>query len=156
MRCAHHTDSAFVPGRIVKTWEDRRNRSSAASRPTKRPAKSSKDLVQPAAVYYRRWSSSQKICIRGIIQNIPDPFRHLYSSCGSAKQLTQQAKIWIPGSTRSLVASEWKRAKTLPRTLARINLPASPWQRTVLHFRPHLAASGKIKIGCHSPPTVQA
>jgi hypothetical protein len=33
------------------------------------------------------------------IQNTPDWCRHLYSSCGSAKQRSHQAKQWIPGST---------------------------------------------------------
>jgi hypothetical protein len=31
--------------------------------------------------------------IRGGIQNIPDSFRHLYSSCGSKNNLSQQAKL---------------------------------------------------------------
>jgi hypothetical protein len=37
--------------------------------------------------------------VRGGIQNIPDWCRHLYSSCGSAKHRSQQAKILIPGFT---------------------------------------------------------
>jgi hypothetical protein len=32
-------------------------------------------------------------------QNVPDWCRHLYSSYGSTKKLSQQAKLWIPGST---------------------------------------------------------
>jgi hypothetical protein len=31
--------------------------------------------------------------VRGGIQNIPDWCRHLYSSCGSAKHWSQQAKL---------------------------------------------------------------
>jgi WD40 repeat protein len=38
-------------------------------------------------------------CLRGDTQNIPDRCRHPYSSCGSAKHLSQQAKLWTPGST---------------------------------------------------------
>jgi hypothetical protein len=33
---------------------------------------------------------------RGWIQNIPDWCRFLYSSCGSAKHRSKQAKLWIP------------------------------------------------------------
>jgi hypothetical protein len=42
--------------------------------------------------------SSSSRPVRGGIQNIPDWCRHLYSSCGSAKRRSQQAKLWIPGS----------------------------------------------------------
>jgi hypothetical protein len=35
---------------------------------------------------------------------------------------------------RRFAATRWKRAKTLPRTLARTDLAASPWQRPVSHF----------------------
>jgi hypothetical protein len=36
------------------------------------------------------------------IQNIPESCRHLYSSFGGAKILSQQAKLWIPGSTATI------------------------------------------------------
>jgi hypothetical protein len=55
---------------------------------------------------------------------------------------------------RSFAATAWKRAKMSPRTLARTELAASPWQRTVSHFRPHPAVSGEIRNGCQPPPTV--
>jgi hypothetical protein len=48
----------------------------------------------------------------------------------------------------------WKRAKTLPRTLARTDLAASPSQRPVSHFRPHPEVSGVIRNVCRPPPTV--
>jgi hypothetical protein len=38
-------------------------------------------------------------CLRGVIQNIPDMCRHLYSSCGSAKHRSQETKMWIPVSS---------------------------------------------------------
>jgi hypothetical protein len=85
-------------------------------------------------------------------QNIPDCCRHLYSSCGRAKHRSQQAKLWIPGSTATFAVTEWKRAKTSPRTLARIDLVASPWQHPVSHSSPHPAVSGKARIGCHPHP----
>jgi hypothetical protein len=37
--------------------------------------------------------------LRRGIQNIPDWCRHLYNSCGSIKSFSQQAKLWISGST---------------------------------------------------------
>jgi hypothetical protein len=37
--------------------------------------------------------------VRGDIQNIPHCCRHQYNSCGSTMNLTQQAKLWISGST---------------------------------------------------------
>jgi hypothetical protein len=42
---------------------------------------------------------------------------------------------------RGFAGTAWKRAKTSPRTLARTNLAASPWQRPVSHFHPHPASS---------------
>jgi hypothetical protein len=50
---------------------------------------------------------------------------------------------------RRFVATAWKRVKTSPRTLARTDLAASPWQCSVSHFRPHPAVSGEIHNGCH-------
>jgi hypothetical protein len=55
---------------------------------------------------------------------------------------------------RGFAATEWKLAKTSPRTLARTDLVASPWQRPVSHFCPHPAGSGEIQNECHSPLTV--
>jgi hypothetical protein len=55
---------------------------------------------------------------------------------------------------RRFMATAWKRAKTSPRNLTRIDLAASYWQRPVSHYRPHPAVSGEIKNDCHSPPTV--
>jgi hypothetical protein len=46
---------------------------------------------------------------------------------------------------RRFAATACKRAKTSPRTLARTDLAASPWQRPVSHFRPHPAVSGEIQ-----------
>jgi hypothetical protein len=48
---------------------------------------------------------------------------------------------------RRFAATAWKRAKTSPRNLARTDLAASPWQRPVLHFRPHPDVSGEIQNG---------
>jgi hypothetical protein len=47
---------------------------------------------------------------------------------------------------RSFAATAWKRAKTSPRTLARTDLAASPWQRPVSQFRPQPAVPGEIKM----------
>ena len=69
------------------------------------------------------------------------------------KNLSQQAKLWIPGSTAKFAETAWKRAKTSPQTLARTDLAASPWQRPVSHFRPHPPVSGEKQNGCHPPPT---
>jgi hypothetical protein len=91
--------------------------------------------------------------IWGGIQNIPDWCRHLYSSCSSAKHRSEQPN-WIPGSTVTFAATAWKRAKTSPRTLARTNLAASPWQRPRLTLRPHPAVSGEIQHSYHPPFTV--
>jgi hypothetical protein len=55
---------------------------------------------------------------------------------------------------RSFAATPWKLTKTSPRTLARTDLAALPWQRPVSHFRPHPAVSGEIKNVCHPQPTV--
>jgi hypothetical protein len=40
-----------------------------------------------------------------------------------------------------------------PKTMATTDLAYSPWQRPVLHFRPHPAVSGETQNGCHPPPT---
>jgi hypothetical protein len=53
-----------------------------------------------------------------------------------------------------LALTAWKCAKTLPRTLARTDLAASPWQRPVSHFCPHPAVSGERQNDCHLPLTV--
>jgi hypothetical protein len=50
----------------------------------------------------------------------------------------------FPVLLRRFAATAWKRAKTSPRTLARTDLAASPWQRPVSHFRPHPAVSGRF------------
>jgi hypothetical protein len=92
--------------------------------------------------------------IRSGIQNISEWCRHLYSSCGSTNNLSQQAKPWIPCPTATFSATAWKRVKTSPRTLARTHLAASPWQRPVSHFRPHPAVSGEIQNGCHPQSNV--
>jgi hypothetical protein len=55
---------------------------------------------------------------------------------------------------RCFVATAWKLSKTSPRTLTRLDLVASPWQRTVSHFRPHPAVSGEIKCCFYPSPTV--
>jgi hypothetical protein len=54
---------------------------------------------------------------------------------------------------RSFTATAWKRAKTSPRTLARTDLAALPWQRPVSHLRPHPAVSGVMKLAVisHQP-----
>jgi hypothetical protein len=92
--------------------------------------------------------------IRGGIQNIPDCRRHLYNRCGSAKHRSQQAKLRIPGSTAKFCGEYVKSTKTSPRTLARTDLAASPWQRPVSHFRPHPTVFGEKQNGCHPPPNV--
>jgi hypothetical protein len=51
-------------------------------------------------------------------------------------------------------ATARERAKTSPRTLATTDLAASPWQRTVSHFRPNPEVSGETQNGSHPPPTV--
>jgi hypothetical protein len=53
---------------------------------------------------------------------------------------------------RCFAATAWKRAKTLPRTLARTDLAASPWQRPVSRFLSHPAFSGETPQGCHPHP----
>jgi hypothetical protein len=63
-------------------------------------------------------------------------------------------EVWVLRVLRSFAATAWKRAKTSPRTLARTNLAASPWQRPVSHFRPHPAVSGEIQNGCHPQSNV--
>jgi hypothetical protein len=55
---------------------------------------------------------------------------------------------------RRFAVTAWKRAKTSPRTLARTDLAASPWQGPVPHFRPHQEFSCETQNGSHSPPTV--
>jgi hypothetical protein len=52
--------------------------------------------------------------LRNGIQNIPDWCRHVYSSCGSAENRSQQAKLWIPGSTANFYGDCVKRAKRRP------------------------------------------
>jgi hypothetical protein len=108
------------------------------------------------AAFHRRQLSPLRCdarYIRGGTQNIPDWWRHIYGSCGSAKRQSEKAKRWIPGSNATFAATAWKRAKTLPRTLARTFLAASPWQRPVSHFRSHPAVSGEIQIAVipHTP-----
>jgi hypothetical protein len=55
---------------------------------------------------------------------------------------------------RRFAATAWKRAKTSPRTLARTDLVASPWQRPVSHFRFHPEISTEIQNGYVPQPTV--
>jgi hypothetical protein len=55
---------------------------------------------------------------------------------------------------RRFAATAWKRAKMSPRTLARTGLAASPWQRSVSHFRRHPAVSGEIQNSRHLTPIV--
>ena len=55
---------------------------------------------------------------------------------------------------RSFAATAWKRVKTLPPTLPRTDLAASPWQRPILHFCPHPPVSGEKQNCCYPPPTV--
>ena len=66
------------------------------------------------------------------------------------KNLSQQVKLWIPGSTVTLCGDC---VKTLPQTLARTDPAASPWQCPVSHFCPHPAVSGEKQNGRHPPPT---
>jgi hypothetical protein len=85
--------------------------------------------------------------IRDSVGDIPDCCCHLYSSCGSTKNLSQQAKLWIPGSTATFCGDCVKTCEDVaPRTFARTGMAASPWQRTVSHFRPHPAVSGEIQM----------
>jgi hypothetical protein len=50
---------------------------------------------------------------------------------------------------RSFATTARKRAKTSPQTLARTDLAASPWQRTVSHFHLHPALTVETQNGCH-------
>jgi hypothetical protein len=100
------------------------------------------------------WCVSQCFQVRSGIQYIPDWCRHLYSSCGSAKHRSQQAKLWIPGSTATFCSDYVKACEDVAPNLARTDLAASQWQRPVSHFCPHPAVSGKIINGCHPPLTV--
>jgi hypothetical protein len=83
--------------------------------------------------------------IRGSIHNIPDWWRHLYSSCSSAKHRAQQAKLWSPGSTATFcgdcvttcedVAQNFgeNRPGCFIMTTPRLTLPLSPssfWRNT--------------------------
>jgi hypothetical protein len=49
--------------------------------------------------------------IRGGIQNITHWCLHLYSSCSSAKHRSQQANLWIPGSTAKFCGDWVKRCE---------------------------------------------
>jgi hypothetical protein len=69
------------------------------------------------------------------------------------KNLSQQAKLWIPGSTAKFCGDC---VKTSSPTLARTDLAASPWQRTVSHCRPHPPVSDEIQNCCYPPPTILA
>jgi hypothetical protein len=52
---------------------------------------------------------------RGDIQNLPEGWSHLYSSCVSAKHRSQQAKLWISGSTaKFFAATACERSKKSP------------------------------------------
>jgi hypothetical protein len=53
---------------------------------------------------------------------------------------------------RRFAVTAWKRAKTSPRTLARTDLAASVWQRSVPHFHPHPTVSGETQNGFHPHP----
>jgi hypothetical protein len=97
----------------------------------------------PIIVLWNLWAQiSLPYCyivfIRGGIQNIPDWFRHLYSSCGSTKHRSQQAKLWIPGYTATFFGDCVKtcedvapnfgenRHDCFTMTTPRITLPSSP------------------------------
>jgi hypothetical protein len=79
-----------------------------------------------------------RVSIRGAIQNILDWCCHLYSSCGSAKHRSQQAKQWIPSFTATFcgdcvktledVASKFgeNRPGCFTMTTPRLTLPSSP------------------------------
>jgi hypothetical protein len=83
--------------------------------------------------------------IRSGIQHIPDWWRHLYSSCGSAKHRSQKPKLWIPGSTATFCGDcikTWEdvapnfgenRPGCFTTTTPRLTLPSSPssfWRNT--------------------------
>jgi hypothetical protein len=55
---------------------------------------------------------------------------------------------------QTLAVTVWNLAKTSPRTSARTDLAASPWQRHFSQFRPHPAVYGEITYGCLPPPTL--
>ena len=67
------------------------------------------------------------------------------------KNLFQQAKLWIPGSTAMFCGNCMK---TSPQTLVRADLAVSPWQRPIPQFRSHPAVFGKKQNSCHPPPTI--
>jgi hypothetical protein len=76
--------------------------------------------------------------IRGGIQNIPDWCRHLSAVAVAQKNLSQQAKLWIPGATSTFCGDCVKTSEDVPpnfgenkpdcftMTTPRLTLPSSP------------------------------
>jgi hypothetical protein len=95
-----------------------------------------------------------RLSVRGGIQNIPDFCSHLYSSCGSAKHWSQQAKLWIPDFTATFGGDCVKTCEDVAPELWREQTWLSPWQRPVSRFRFHPAVYGEKQNGCHSPSTI--
>jgi hypothetical protein len=91
--------------------------------------------------------------IRGGIQNIPDWCHHLYSSCGSTKNLSQQAKLWIPRSTVTFCCYCVRTCKDVAPNFGE-NRPGCFTMTT-----PHLtllsspSSFWRNTFGCHPPPT---
>jgi hypothetical protein len=61
---------------------------------------------------HSRWDLSCELVIRGDTQNIPDWCRHLFSSCGCTKNLSQKPNCEFRVLLRRFAATTWKRAKT--------------------------------------------
>jgi hypothetical protein len=88
--------------------------------------------------------------VRCGIQNIPDWCRHLYSSCGSAKHRSQQAKLWIPGSNATFCGDCMKTCEDVAPNFGENR----PWCFTTTTPRLTLPSSGETQNGCHPPHTV--
>jgi hypothetical protein len=96
--------------------------------------------------------NKNKLCVRGGIQNIQDWRRHLDIRCGSAKHRSQQAKLWIHGSTATSCGDWVKTCEDIApnfgenkpgcftMTTPRLTLPSSPKQflaKCEMAFIPH-------------------
>jgi hypothetical protein len=69
-------------------------------------------------------------------------------------RFSQQAKMWIAGSTAKFCGYCVKCAKIFSPTFAKTDLATSPWQRTLSHSRPHLFVSSEKQNCCYPPAIV--
>jgi hypothetical protein len=94
----------------------------------------------------------ENLRVRGGTQNIPHWYRHLYSSCGSAKRRSKQTKLWIPSSTAMFCGDCLKtcedvapnfaenRPGCFTMTTPRLTLPSSTnsfWRNKKMAVIPH-------------------